>query len=526
MSSDRAKTTDRITRAASSARGAGDEALFRRIVESVLDYAIFMLDDAGRVATWNIGAERIKGYRADEVIGKHFSLFYPEEDVQAGKCEMGLAVAAADGRFEDEGWRVRKDGSRFWANVVISAVRDDDGELLGFAKVTRDLTERMLRQEEQAARVVAEQANQAKDSFLAMLGHELRNPMAPILTALQLMRLKGDDRSLREQEVIERQVRHLIHLMDDLLDVARVTRGGLVLKRGRHDLREIVTRAIEQASPIFEQRHHHLRCDAPSAPVMVDGDDARLVQIVSNLLTNAAKYTDPGGHVEVTLREDEGVAVLEVRDDGIGIDPRVLPRIFEIFVRGEGNPHRLASGIGLGLALVRGLVQLHGGVVEAHSAGLGHGSSFTVRIPLVDITRPYVVRPELRIEPAARPQRILVVDDNEDARVLLMEGLGAVGHDVRGAADPADALAALDSFVPEIALLDIGLPVMDGYELAQRMRAKLGEATPRFLALTGYGRDNDRARSAEAGFSGHLVKPVDLPRLLAVIADLSDASAG
>lgn len=476
VSSDRAKMTDRLVRAAASARGSGSEELFRRLVESVQDYAIFMLDSAGRVATWNVGAQRISGYAADEIIGTHFSRFYPDDDVKAGKCEMELAVASVEGRFEDEGWRIRKDGTRYWSNVIISAVRDDHGELIGFSKVTRDLTERMLAQQEQAARIAAEQANRAKDAFLAMLGHELRNPMAPILTALQLMRLKGDDRSLREQEVIERQVRHLMHLVDDLLDIARVMRGGLQLKRGRHDLRDIVSRAMEQASPLFEQRRHHLRCEAPTYPVSIDGDDARLVQVFGNLLTNAARYTEPGGNIAITISDDD--------DTVVHLDQ-------------------------------------HGGTVEARSPGRGHGSTFTVRLPLVDTTRPISVQPELRIEQASRPQRILVVDDNEDARELLVEGLEAVGHDVRGAADPAEALAALDSFAPDIALLDIGLPVMDGYELAHRMRDKLGDTTPHFVALTGYGRDNDRARSAEAGFAGHLVKPVDLGRLLATVADLA-----
>jgi PAS domain S-box-containing protein len=512
--------TDRLLRLSSSARG-GTEELFRRLVESVVDYAIFMLDPTGRVATWNVGAQRIKGYSADEIIGAHFSRFYPQEDIDAGKCEMELAVASEVGRYEDLGWRLRKDGSRFWANVVITAVRDDAGELIGFSKVPRDVTERLLAQEEQAARVAAEQANRAKDAFLAMLGHELRNPMAPILTALQLMKLKGDDRSAREQEVIERQVRHLMHLVDDLLDIARVTRGGLALKRHRHDLRGIVARAIEVVSPLLEQRRHHFELETSDRPVVVDGDDARLVQVFSNLLNNAAKYTEQGGKLVVRLREENRVAVVEIHDNGIGIDPRALPRIFDLFVRGEGEPHRLTGGLGLGLALVRALVDMHGGAVEATSPGLGHGSVFTVRLPLVDTARPDTPVAEVAVEQARRPQRVLVVDDNEDARVLLMEALETVGHEVRGAADPAEALAAVDGFAPDIALLDIGLPVMDGYELAERLREKLGAGTPHFVALTGYGRDNDRARSAQAGFAKHLVKPVDLAGLLATVTDLS-----
>jgi CheY-like chemotaxis protein/two-component sensor histidine kinase len=379
----------------------------------------------------------------------------------------------------------------------------------------------MLAQEEQSARRAAEHTNRAKDAFLAMLGHELRNPMAPILTALELMRLRGDDRSSREQEVIERQVRHLMRLVDDLLDVSRVTRGGLPLKRDRHDLRDIVARAIEVASPLLEQRRHRFTIETPPHPLVVDGDDGRLVQVFANLLTNAAKYTEPGGEIVAEVREELRAAVVEVRDSGIGIDPRALPGIFDLFVRGEGEPHRLTSGLGLGLALVRSLVDLHGGSVDATSAGLGRGSSFTVRLPFAESPGAPVPRPEVPIGPPQRRQRILVVDDNEDARLLLMEGLEAVGHEVRGAADPAEALALLERFVPEIALLDIGLPVMDGYELAGKIRETLGASSPQFVALTGYGRDKDRARSEQAGFARHLVKPVDLSRLLVTVSELA-----
>jgi PAS domain S-box-containing protein len=503
-------------------RGSHSEEVFRRIVESVVDYAIFMLDTEGRVATWNEGAQRIKGYSADEIVGQHFSRFYPEEEGRERACAMKLEAAARDGHFEDEGWRVRKDGSRFWANVILSAVRDDHGELIGFSKVTRDLTERMYAQQEQAARVAAEQANRAKDIFLAMLGHELRNPMAPILTALQLMRLKGDTGTQREQDVIERQVRHLMHLVDDLLDVSRVTRGALTLKKQRLDLRDVVSRAVEVASPLLEQRRHHFAVEASLHPIIVDGDDARLVQVFANLLTNAAKYTPPGGHITVAVRDENKVATVEVKDDGIGIDPPSLPQIFELFVRGEGEPTATTSGLGLGLALVRALVNLHHGSVAATSPGHGHGSTFTVQLPVAEERRAESPILDKTIEMVQRPQRILVVDDNEDAREMLMEGLESVGHCVRGAGDPAEALATIDQFAPDIAVLDIGLPVMDGYELATKIRARLGDSSPKFVALTGYGRENDRERSSRAGFERHLVKPIDLARLLATVTELSE----
>jgi PAS domain S-box-containing protein len=366
---------------AQPARSPESEELFRLLVESVHDYAIFLLDSGGRVATWNAGAERIKGYRADEIIGRHFSTFYPEEVAASGICERELEIAASEGRFEDEGWRVRKDGTQFWANVVISAVRDRRGELVGFSKVTRDLTERKRAEEDRAARLAAERANRAKDEFLAMLAHELRNPLAPILTALQLMKLRSDGRLSKEQEVIERQVGHMVSLVEDLLDVSRIAEGKLVLKMQRVDLRDAVAKAVEIASPLVHKRRHEIRVDVPAHELSVDGDESRLTQIFSNLITNAAKYTPPGGHIQIRMAQQGGEIVGEVIDDGIGMDAALLLRVFELFVQGDQGEERAAGGLGIGLTLVRKLVDLHGGSVEAHSEGLGRGSRFTVRMP-------------------------------------------------------------------------------------------------------------------------------------------------
>jgi PAS domain S-box-containing protein len=490
--------------------------LFRLLVESVNDYAIFMLDVEGRVATWNMGAERIKGYRADEIIGRHFSTFYEVEEACSGKCERELAIATAEGRFEEEGWRLRKDGSRFWASVVISAVRDAEGTLIGFAKVTRDLTERKRAQEDQTARLIAEEANRAKDEFLAMLGHELRNPLAPMVTALELLRLRGEGGS-KAHEILERQVRHMMRLVDDMLDISRITRGQLVLDRRRLDLRVAVNKAIELATPLLDRAHHHFTAHLPPGPVPVDGDEVRLTQVVSNLLTNAAYYTDDGGTIDLSLRRDDGVAIIEVRDSGIGIDTELLPRIFDLFVRGENSGDRSPGGLGLGLGLVRTLTTMHGGTVGVESAGAGRGSTFSVRLPTVvdsreilSATRPVVM--------TVRPQRILLVDDNDDALSLLGDTLSALGHDVRTAHDPDAALDVVRAFTPDVAILDIGLPVMDGYELATRIRSALPSASPRMIALTGYGQQDDRARSRDAGFDAHLVKPIDVALLLASIA--------
>ncbi len=504
---------DRIERMAAEER-------FRLIVESVRDYALFMLDPTGHVATWNIGAKRIKGYDADEIIGKHFSLFYPPEAVATGICDLELEVAAREGRFEDEGWRIRKDGSKFWANVVISAVRDGAGKLVGFAKVTRDLTERKRGEDERAALLAAEQANRTKDEFLAMLGHELRNPLAPIVTALQLMRLRGDRSTSKEQDVIERQVRHMSRLVDDLLDVSRITRGKIELRKEHLDVRGIVAKAIEIVSPLINERRHKLEIDLPERELVVDADADRLTQVFTNLITNAAKYTNPGGTVRITVAEQNGLVAVDVRDDGTGIDPALLPHVFELFVQGKQSSERATGGLGLGLTLVRKFVELHGGSVEAHSPGKGLGSTFTVRLPITDARRLQStsgMRP-LSYQIAKQSHRILIVDDNEDARTLLAEVLESVGHKVCSVGDPHEALQRALTFKPQIAILDIGLPGMDGYELGARMLALMGETKPRLIALTGYGQANDRARSIAAGFDDHLVKPVDLRSLLASLA--------
>jgi hypothetical protein len=499
--------------------------LFRLLVDSVRDYAIFLLDPSGRVATWNLGAERIKGYEATEIIGKHFSTFYPDAEARSGKCEHELDVAMREGRFEDEGWRMRKDGSRFWASVVITAVRNGAGELVGFAKVTRDLTEKKRAQEEESARRAAEEANRAKDEFLAMLGHELRNPLAPVVTALQLMKLRGDHRTSKEQQIIERQVKHMVHLVDDLLDISRITRGKLELKKQRIDIRDVVAKAVEVASPLLEQRSHHFEVDVPPHEIVLDADDARLTQVFANLLVNAAKYTEPSGHIGVTVRQESDQLVVEVCDDGIGIQPEALSKIFDLFVQANQTRDRSTGGLGIGLTLVRTLVHMHGGSVEARSAGTGRGSTFTVRLPLVgdaavDATSPsgLVTFPGARR--IRRIRRILIVDDNEDALVLLAEVFSAVGHDVKTASDAFAAIDLVSDFKPDVAILDIGLPDMDGYALAARLRAELGLQTPRLIALSGYGQDNDRARSLRAGFDAHLVKPVDAERLLDTITAL------
>jgi signal transduction histidine kinase/CheY-like chemotaxis protein len=375
----------------------------------------------------------------------------------------------------------------------------------------------------------AREADRRKDEFLAMLGHELRNPLSPMVTALQLMRMKDGAPLERERTIIERQVEHLTRLVDDLLDVSRITRGKVQLKRGRIDLTAVLLKAAEMASPLFEQRAHYLELPPPAGPLFVDGDPARLAQVLANLLNNAAKYTDPGGRIAVTAVGEGEQAVVRVRDNGAGIAPNILPRIFDMFVQEGRSIDRSQGGLGLGLAIVRSLVELHGGTVSVHSEGLGRGSEFVVRLPLAapqagtagEDRRPPPEAPATQGDPGS--VRLLLVDDNRDAVELLTEFLDTKGYVTRMALDGPSGLAAASAFQPHVALLDVGLPVMDGYELASRLRQEPGLKGIKLVAITGYGQDSDRLRAREAGFDMHLVKPIEPGQLLRILRDLMEA---
>jgi len=405
-------------------------------------------------------------------------------------------------------------------DFVYQPMRDTTGEIDGIAVVAFDVTE-LVR-----ARREAEEASRTKDEFLAMLGHELRNPLAPILTALQLMRVRAGSVLEAERTVIERQIRHLVRLVDDLLDVSRIARGKIELRRERVVLADAVAKAIEMASPLLEERSHALAVDVPR-DLVVDGDPARLAQVVANLLTNAAKYTEAGGRVAIRGRQTDGDIVLSVRDSGIGIDPEMLLTIFEIFTQERQSLERTQGGLGLGLAIVRNLMALHGGRVEALSEGRGKGSEFVLHLPLAGAeTVPAVAvstPPEGAMSVRDSSIAVLVVDDNADAAEMLSEYVSSLGYVVRSALDGPSALRAAEEFHPAIALLDIGLPVMDGFELARRLRGSDAFAGIKLVAITGYGQETDRARSREAGFDAHLVKPVDLEHLEQLLQDLSSA---
>jgi PAS domain S-box-containing protein len=486
------------------------EERFRLMVDGVKDYAILMLDRNGRVESWNAAAETIYGYTAREAIGSHFSRFYTTEDRARQWPEHELMVARSEGRIEDEGWRVRKDGKRFSANVIIGALRDGDGALQGFVKVTRDLT---ARRRFEALQESARQMNE----FLAMLSHELRNPLASMVNALELMRGRPAADQADLHRVVERQVAHLARIVDDLLDVSRITRGKIVLKKEILDLNAIVSQALAACRPLLDARRHAVELQLAQQPLPLDADSTRLAQVLLNLISNAAKYTPEGGRIAIDVRREDDVAVVRVRDNGIGISAALLPRVFDLFVQGDRALDRTEGGLGIGLTLVRRLVEMHGGSVSAFSAGAGDGSEFVVRLPLA-LGR--VVAPRAAPAGAQAPRarrRLLVVDDNRDFANTLAALLETFGHEVRTVYDGATAVTLARETRPDAILLDIGLPGMNGYDVAREVRRASGPARVTLVAFTGYGQEEDRRRVREAGFDFHLVKPVEAAELARLI---------
>jgi len=496
------------------------EERFRILVESVQDYAIFMLDADGYVISWNPGAQKIKGYAAEEIIGRHFSTFYPPEDVAQGKPAAELVAAAADGSVEDEGWRVRKDGTMFWANVVITAVyKNENGvrTLCGYAKVTRDMTERKRLRDLEAA-------SQHMNEFLATLAHELRNPLAPVTNALSVMMLEPlVSPTLRQcRDLIDRQIAHLTRLVDDLLDAGRITTGKISLRLAPVDLREVVSRSVEMIRPHVALRQQRVDVQAPEASVIVNGDMARLVQVVQNVLNNASKFSEHGGRIAVTVAEEKHTfAVLRVSDNGCGIEPEALESIFDLFVQADHRLERTESGLGIGLTLCRWLVQMHGGAISASSDGPGCGSTFTVRLPLYgaqvaanDDARLRTV-PSKALEPVVS---VLIVDDNHDSADSMAMLLRMRGHSVCVAYSGAQALAfAREGAGIDVALIDIAMPGTDGFTVLRRLKEVPGLGQALFAAMTGFGQASDIARSLAEGFDVHLTKPVQLPLVDALL---------
>ncbi len=491
------------------------EERFRLLVEGVTDYSVFMLDPEGIVTSWNTGARRISGYTRGEIIGKHFSRFYLQEQIDAGKPWAELALARKVGRAEDEDWRVKKNGERYWARVVVNSLYDSSGELRGFAKITQDLTERRhLAQLETATKNINE--------FLAMLAHELRNPLAPIRSAVQVMANTPAGHPSHEamRQTIDRQSAQLQRIVDDMLDIARMTRGKLEIRHDLVDLAEVIRQAAETSGPAIAEGRHNFTVDMPGEQILVNGDLPRLAQLVANLLNNAARYTPEGGVIALKVSVDESAAVIRVRDSGRGISADFIDRIFDLFVQGRPPEKRFREGLGIGLALVRSIADLHGGSVVAQSEGEGKGSEFTLRLPVLHDPQSVLQEASIRElqKAGANPRRILIVDDNVDAAVSLRLLLLSLGHVTTVAHDGVEALRIAAEFRPDVVLLDIGMPGLDGYEVARRLRRLRPDAPTEIIAVTGWGQPADREKSRDAGFDMHLVKPVDQSELAQILS--------
>jgi PAS domain S-box-containing protein len=521
------------------------EELFRMLIASVHEYAIFMLDPSGRIATWNAGAHRIKQYTAEEIIGKHFSIFYTPEDKD--KPARELEIAMRDGSVEDEGWRVRKDGSRFWANVVITAVFDESGELRGFAKVTRDITDRKMAEqallEQQAARLKAEyerqqaessyrtahEANKAKDEFLMTLSHELRTPMTAILGWARLLpTMPPDDPSLKEAvRAISRSAQHQARLIDDVLDVSRIVSGKLRLAVETVDAVPILSAALDAVRPGAEVKGVQLRSDLPPDVGKVMVDPTRFQQIIWNLLSNAVKFTPRGGIVELVARRAESNLQVTVRDTGEGIDPGFLPHVFEQFRQAESSTTRVHGGLGLGLSIVRYLVEAHGGRIQAESKGKGQGAAFTITIPVAAMHRVQVAAAESVQEDDTDGfvldrldgLKILTVDDDDAGRELIAAVLRRAGASVVSFPSVAAGSRELETFGPDVIITDIALPDIDGFEFLRQLRQNPQTREKKIIALTAF---SGRVTASEGGFDLALVKPVDPFALTAAIASLAN----
>lgn len=431
-------------------------------------------------------------------------LHYLDDVFKTGEPRIGNDVEAELRRGNAE------QTEKCFFNFVHQPLFDANGLIEGIAIVAYEVTDLTT------ARQAAESANRAKDEFLAMLGHELRNPLAPIITALQLMRLRGVTAAEKERGIIERQAKHLVALVDDLLDVSRVTQGKVQLRRQLVEASEVIVKAIETASPLLEEKHHTLSIDVAAAGLLIDADAERLAQVIANLLTNAAKYTEPNGQVRVTAQRDGDDVAITITDNGIGISADMLPTVFDMFVQERQALNRSRGGLGLGLAIARSMTLLHGGSITAHSDGPGCGSTFTVRIPWIADRQ--IVPERSKIGNASSVSndnglQILIVDDNIDAALLLADTLRLYGHRTAIAHDGYSALEMADKVQADVALLDIGLPGMDGYELARRLRQQDRTAHVRLIAITGYGQRTDQQQALDAGFFGHLVKPIDLKQL-------------
>jgi PAS domain S-box-containing protein len=492
--------------------------LLASIVESSND-AIIGKSLEGIIQSWNAAAERLFGYTAEQAVGQHISLvippdLLPEEEQIISRLKAGHRID------QYETGRVRSDGERILVSLTISPIKDESGNVTGASKIVRDVTDRK-RLEDDLRRLAADlsETDRRKNEFLATLAHELRNPLAPMSNMLEVVkRANGDGDTLkRAHDTIERQLAQMVRLVDDLLDLNRITHDRLELRRSEVELSPVIQQAVEVARPLIDGAGHNLLVELPAEPIYLNADRARLAQVFGNLLNNSSKYTSPNGQISLSARRAGDEVLVSVKDDGAGIPPDKLDSIFDMFMQVDRSAQRSQDGLGIGLTLVKRLAEMHGGSVEASSRGEGQGSEFVVRLPILHrpVEATNVVE-DVTAESSGQ-RRILIVDDNKDSADSLAMLLEITGNKTYMAHDGVEAVEAIEKHRPEVVLLDIGLPKLDGHEVCRRVREQPWGKDIVVIALTGWGQEDDRRKSEEAGFNGHLVKPVDYDKLLQLL---------
>lgn len=494
------------------------EEQFHILVDSVEEYAIYMLDSTGNVLTWNSGAERIKQYSAEEIIGKNFACFYTAEDVAAERPQRNLREAARTGHIRDQGPRVRRDGSVFQAEIVLTALRDSSGNVRGYSKVTRDITDQLRSREFEAEKIAAEKASKAKDDFLAALSHELRTPLTPALAAANYLASnasKVPSEFAEDLEIIKRNVRLQARLIDDLLDLTRITRGKLQLHLEPIDANAVVRDAIEIANSAILSKKLSVSTELDAEKHHIRGDSIRLQQIFWNLINNAVKFTPPGGQIAVrTYNDNAGHFRFEITDNGIGIERERLTSIFTPFEQADPSVSRQFGGLGLGLAISKHLIDLHHGRIEAESRGRSFGTTFKITLDTLPEGAAETSADSASPKHVPKQLRILLVEDHRDTRHAMSRLLTHFGHQTSVAGNTQRAIEMMASQRFDLVLCDIGLPDGSGYDVISKAKAK---GPIKAVAITGFGTDEDIRRSKEAGFDFHLIKPVDFQELRTVL---------
>ena len=494
------------------------EEQFHMLVDSVEEYAIYMLDPTGNIVTWNAGAQKIKQYTAEEITGKNFACFYTAEDVAAEKPQRNLREAARKGHIREQGLRVRKDGSTFHAEVVLTALRDSAGKIRGFSKVTRDVTDQIRSRETEAAKIAAEKASKTKDNFLAALSHELRTPLTPALAAANYLAAnaaKLPAEFVEDIEIIKRNVRLQARLIDDLLDLTRVTRGKLDLQFEDVDAHILVRDAIDIANSAIAAKKLTFSAHLNAEEHYIRADSIRIQQVFWNLINNAVKFTPSDGKIDIrTSNDDNGRFRFEITDNGIGIEVDRQASLFAPFEQADPSISRQFGGLGLGLAISKHLINLHGGTIEAHSRGRSYGSTFTLALDAVTKrTEKSGVDSQTPRKPA-KSLRILLIEDHSDTRQTLSRLLTHFGHQISVADNTQSALEIVQSQKFDVVLSDIGLPDGSGYDVISQVKRK---QPVKAVAITGFGTDEDVRRGKEAGFDFHLIKPIDVHELRNVL---------